>query len=116
MGPEVEPPVDSGLAGGSAQREFEARRSARRERVRRRLGNVLGEVLLAVTNEPQSTRAWAQGAAGEAKLAAALVGVPNLMVLHDRRVARTRGNLDHLLIAPAGVFVVDAKKDRKSVV
>ncbi len=112
MGPEAEPPVESGLAGGSARREFEARRSARRERVRRRLGNVLGEVLLAVTNEPQSTRAWAQGAAGEAKLAAALVGVPNLMVLHDRSVARTRGNLDHLLIAPAGVFVVDAKNYR----
>jgi len=76
------------------------------------LGNVLGDVVLAVTNEPQSTRAWAQGAAGEAKLAAALVGVPNLMVLHDRRVPKTKGNIDHLLIAPAGIFVVDAKNYR----
>ena len=112
MGPEVERPEDSGIAGASAQREYEARRSRRRERVRGRLGNVLGEVVLAVTNEPQSTRAWAQGAAGEAKLAAALVGVPNLMVLHDRRVPKTRGNIDHLLIAPAGIFVVDAKNYR----
>ena len=111
MGPEVERPEDSGIAGASAQREYEARRSRRRERVRGRLGNVLGEVLLAVTNEPQSTRAWAQGAAGEAKLAAALVGVPNLMVLHDRRVHKTKGNIDHLLTA-GGVFVVDAKNYR----
>ena len=112
MGPKLGRPEDSGVAGASAQREYEARRTARRERVRRRLGNVLGDVVLAVTNEPQSTRAWAQGAAGEAKLAAALVGVPNLMVLHDRRVPKTKGNIDHLLIAPAGIFVVDAKNYR----
>jgi hypothetical protein len=31
-------------------------------------------------------------------------------VLNDRRVPGTRGNIDHLLIAPAGVFVVDAKR------
>ena len=30
-------------------------------------------------------------------------------MLHDRRVPGTRGNIDHVLIAPAGVFVVDAK-------
>ena len=30
-------------------------------------------------------------------------------MLSDRKVPRTRGNLDSLVIAPAGVFVVDAK-------
>ena len=30
--------------------------------------------------------------------------------MHDRRVPRTRGNIDHIVIAPAGVFVVDAKR------
>ena len=33
-------------------------------------------------------------------------------VLHDRRVPGTRGNIDHIVIAAAGVYVVDAKRYR----
>lgn len=33
-------------------------------------------------------------------------------MLHDREVPRTRGNIDHLIVAPAGIFVVDAKNHR----
>ena len=33
-----------------------------------------------------------------------------IRLLHDRRVPGTRGNIDHLVVAPAGVFVVDAKR------
>jgi hypothetical protein len=103
---------DPGVGGASARREFEGRRLARERRVKQRLGKVLGNVVLAVTDEPQSTRAWAQGASGEAKLAETLAAIPNLRVLNDRRVPGTRGNIDHLVIAPAGVFVVDAKNYR----
>ncbi|MEW5990840.1 MAG: nuclease-related domain-containing protein [Chloroflexota bacterium] len=28
---------------------------------------------------------------------------------HDRRVPGTRGNIDHIIVAPASVFVVDAR-------
>ena len=66
--------------------------------------------MLALTDDPQSTRAWARGARGEERLAAALAEVPGVCVLHDRRVPGTRGNLDHLVLAPAGVFMVDAKR------
>ena len=31
------------------------------------------------------------------------------MLLHDRRVPHTKGNIDHILVSPAGIFVVDAK-------
>jgi hypothetical protein len=31
------------------------------------------------------------------------------IILHDRRMPRGRGNIDHVAIAPAGVFVIDAK-------
>jgi hypothetical protein len=31
------------------------------------------------------------------------------VLLHDRKVPRTRGNIDHLAIAPSGVWVIDAK-------
>jgi len=73
-------------------------------------GRRLGGALLAVTYEPQSTRAWATGARGEQELAAALAGVPDVVALHDRRVPGTRGNIDHLVVGPAGLFVVDAKR------
>jgi hypothetical protein len=33
-------------------------------------------------------------------------------VLHDRRIPRTRANIDHIAVGPSGVFVVDAKKYR----
>ncbi|HET9781254.1 MAG TPA: nuclease-related domain-containing protein, partial [Candidatus Dormibacteraeota bacterium] len=46
---------------------------------------------------------------GEQKLAEALAGVEGLRVLHDRRVPGTRGNIDHIVVSPAGVFVIDAK-------
>ncbi len=31
------------------------------------------------------------------------------IVLHDRRGSRRRGNVDHIVIAPTGVYVIDAK-------
>lgn len=106
---EPEPAFEPGVAGASARREYERRRAKREERVKGRFGDRLGRVVLAVTDDPQSTRAWAIGARGEEKLAEALDGIADLRVLHDRRVPGTRGNIDHILIAPAGVFVVDAK-------
>jgi hypothetical protein len=104
----AEPGIDVGIAGGSARREYERRLAKRDDAVRDKFGR-LGGVVLALTAEPQSTRAWAIGARGEEKLAEALGEVERLQVLNDRRVSGTRGNIDHIVIAPAGVFVVDAK-------
>jgi len=103
-------PIDSGVAGSSAHLRYVRLRAAREERVKGRLGNLLGGVVLAITDDPQSIRAWERGAVGERKLADALAGIDGLRVLHDRRVPRTRGNIDHIVIAPAGIFVVDAKR------
>lgn len=33
-------------------------------------------------------------------------------MLHDRRVPRTRGNIDHIVVAATGVWVIDAKQYR----
>jgi hypothetical protein len=98
-----------GIAGASAHREYERRKVARQDRIKGRLGDMLGGVVLAITEEPQSTRAWERGSRGEQKLAEALAGLPEIKLLHDRRVPGTKGNIDHVVIAPAGVFVVDAK-------
>jgi len=98
-----------GTAGGSAMREYERRKLAREARVKAALGKTLGGFALAIRGDTQSTSAWKRGAIGESKLASALADLPGVRVLSDRRVPRTRGNIDHLVIAPSGVFVVDAK-------
>lgn len=103
------PPVDTGVAGGSA-RQLNERLLARREaELKSRWGNRVGGWINRFADEPQSIRAWGLGAKGEELLGAALAKVPGLVVLNDRRVEGTRGNIDHLVVAPAGVFVVDAK-------
>ncbi len=63
--PEPRPaPVESGAAGASARREYE-RRSAKRETRIREAHPRLGGLILALSDEPQSTTAWARGAKGE---------------------------------------------------
>ncbi len=99
----------------SAQREYD-RRSQRREAAVRSRHPRLGGLLLALTNAPLSTRVWAQGAQGERAVAAKLdeLSSDQAIALHDRRMLRPDGrasntNIDHLVVIPAGVWVVDAK-------
>jgi hypothetical protein len=72
----------------------------------------IGGFLLAITDDPQSTRAWARGALGEELLGKRLDGLSDhgVRLLHDRRIRGTRANIDHIAIAPSGVFVIDAKR------
>lgn len=107
------PEIDRGEAGGSARREWQRRHDRREEHVRQQWGRLSG-LVLAVTDDPHSTKAWAYGARGETELGAALDALRDegMAVLHDRRVPGTRANMDHLVICAAGVFVVDAKNYR----
>lgn len=105
--------LDHGVGGRSARAEYERRASKRSTAITERWGTGFqAKVVRAITTEPQTTRAWAIGAAGEEQLARELASVPGLQVLNDRRVRGTRGNIDHIVIAPAGVFVVDAKNHK----
>lgn len=103
--------LDAGSAGASARREYERRKNNREERVRGAHPHI-GGFLLAVTDDPQSTKAWAIGAAGEVALGRRLDGLVNesTFVLHDRRIPPTKANIDHIVVSPSGVFVIDAKK------
>jgi hypothetical protein len=78
--------------------------------VRSRYGR-LSRVVLALSDDPHSTAAWAYGANGERALGKLLDPLRDegLAVLHDRRIPRSKANIDHLVVAPWGVFVVDAK-------
>lgn len=110
--PAVDAPViERGEAGASAAREYERRKASREQRTRES-HPIIGDALLALRSAPQHERAFDRGAGGEravgARLDEALADGP-AVVLHDRRMPRGHGNIDHLVVAPAGVFVVDAK-------
>ena len=61
---------------------------------------------------------WARGAAGEMVTAALLEKLPRTrwVVLHDLALPGSRANVDHLVIGPTGVWVVDTKAYRARVV
>src|SRR3954469_24265372 len=102
--------IGRGEAGGSAAREWRQRHDRREQAIRSRYGTLSG-VVLALSNDPHSTAAWAHGANGERALGKLLDPLRDegLAVLHDRRIPRSNANIDHLVVAPWGVFVVDAK-------
>jgi hypothetical protein len=58
--------------------------------------------------------AWRRGAAGERRTARLLAALERhgWAVLHDLAVPGSQANIDHLMIGPGGVFVIDAKQYR----
>ena len=72
----------------------------------------IGGLLLALGASPQHERAFEQGRLGEETVARSLerrlAGGPAVL-LHDRRMPGGYGNIDHLAVAPRGVYVIDAK-------
>jgi hypothetical protein len=102
--------IDRGIPGASAALEGRRRRAKRESQINAAHPRI-GKLILALTDEPQSTRAWEKGAAGEQWLGSQLDGLRSegFGVLHDRRIPGTRANVDHLVIGSAGVFVIDAK-------
>jgi Nuclease-related domain len=107
--------LDRGVPGSSAIRRYERLHARRERRARDRYGR-LGGIYLALTSDPQSTTAWAQGSRGEQKLGQYLEGIQDesvVVVLHDRRIPGTRANIDHIAITRSGtVWAIDAKNYR----
>jgi len=101
----------AGVAGASARREHERRAQRREQRIRQAHPH-LGGLILALSDEPQSTRAWATGANGEERIGKMLDKLADrgVQTLHDRRIPGTRANIDHIAVGPAGVFVIDTKR------
>ena len=109
--PVAGPEIDCGVPGASARREHE-RRKARREARIREAHPRIGGVLLALSDDPQTTKAWLVGARGEELLGGMLdrLAAEGVQALHDRRIPKTKANIDHIAVAPSGVFVIDAKR------
>ncbi len=103
--------LDRGRPGASVGREYRRRRGNREARVRRRHPHI-GGLLLALGTSPQHERAFAHGQLGEETVARALerrLANGPAALLHDRRMPGGYGNIDHLAVAPRGVYVIDAK-------
>lgn len=104
---------EDGTPGASLRREYERRRASREERIRTN-HKYLGRMMLALSDEPASTKALAVGALGEERLAARLQQdcAPTVLFLHNRKLGRGRrgGDIDHVAIAPSGIYLIDAKR------
>lgn len=106
-----QPTPDPGTPGASARDEHARRKASRERRAREKHGRI-GGVLLALQDEPQHQKAWARGAAGEEHVAKVLAKYldDDVIVLHDRRIPDSRANIDHIAVAPSGVWVIDTKR------
>jgi hypothetical protein len=110
--------IVEGEAGASASREHARRVHLREQHAREKLGRV-GALIVRMTDEPQSTKAWKQGAAGEVRTATRLTELLHrhgVKLLHDRRIpGHGRANIDHIAVGPGGVTVIDTKTHRGKV-
>jgi hypothetical protein len=106
-----DPELEVGTAGASARREHQRRHANREQRVRDKHPRI-GGVLLALSDDPTHETVWARGGGGEERVAVLLAKRldTGIVVLHDRRIPRSRANIDHIAIAPSGVWVIDTKR------
>ena len=108
---EMSAPIDPGVPGRSARRTH-ARRKANRERRIREKHRVIGGAIVALQSAPHHEHRWARGASGEERVAGILAKHLGsaVVLLHDRRIPRSRANIDHIAVAPSGVWVIDSKR------
>jgi len=125
----ADPALDRGTAGGSARREFERRMAedvathvqrikTRTEQVQHRFGRGrigrLAQRLLVDERFKQrpTTRAWRTRAEGEEHVAGWLeaMEVFGVVSMHDRLIPGTNANIDHLVVTPWGVWVIDSRR------
>jgi hypothetical protein len=107
------PAIEVGIPGASSLGKYERLHKKREDHARQTLG-VIGVVLARLIDEPQSTKAWRQGAKGEVYAAQRLekhLAGSGVKLLHDRRIpGHGASNIDHIAVGPGGVTVIDTKK------
>lgn len=101
--------IQKGEAGQSAHEQYERLHARREARIDARFGRFAG-VAKFLSDDPQSIVAWKTGSIGERLLAKSLQ--ENLgdtaILLNDRKVPKSKANIDHIVVASSGVWVVDA--------
>jgi hypothetical protein len=111
------PELDRGRPGASLEREHERRRTKREQSVRDAHPHI-GGLLLTLSEPPQHETAFLRGYQGEQAVADSLkrrTEDGSVVILHNRRMPQGRGDIDHVAIAPNGVFVIDSKDIKGSI-
>ena len=104
--------IDHGTPGAAARNEAERRSANHEQRIEERYGTgMFGRAIRFVADDPSSTNNWGRGADGELALGLRLNDEldGHAVVLHDRQRPGTIANIDHIVIAATGVWVIDAK-------
>jgi len=99
-------------AGAGARLEYERRKKSREDEVRKKHPH-LGGLMLALQEPPQHETRWAKGAEGEEMVAKELekrCSNETVILFHDRRIPKSRANIDHIAITAKGVWVIDSKR------
>lgn len=108
--------ADAGVAGGSARQEGDRRREAQQARDGAPVDTrVWKRITRGGRDRPDAGARWIKGAAGEERLGSLLDRLADdgtIAVIHDRALPHSSANLDHLAVAAAGVWVIDAKSYR----
>ena len=103
-----------GNPGGEIQREYERRATklAQERNARSPLKKFLATILSVDAEDERRIENARKGALGELEIGHLLDQIASnhgFVVLHDRAIPRSQANIDHILVTPAGVFVIDAK-------
>lgn len=105
-------------AGASARRVGQ-RRYENRDRRTREQHRFTGGLRMALTEAPRHETSWATGAEGERRVGGMLDKVAasaSVRVVHDRRIPGSSTNIDHIAVAPSGVYVIDTKRYQNKLV
>lgn len=118
--PEAVAALDVGVAGGSARRIADRQQAKRDAAKAKEAASVraahprAGNLILKARDmfcEPEKPTSWQKGAAGEESAGRTFQRLveDGFQVLHDRRKPGTKWNIDHVVVGPRGVYVIDAK-------
>lgn len=102
-------PLELGDPGGSLVRQYQRRN---REQRTREAHPRIGELFLALRSAPQHESAFHQGAVAERAVTDSLAvrtESDRVITLHNRRMPPGLADVDHLAIAPTGVWIIDTK-------
>jgi hypothetical protein len=72
----------------------------------------IGKIIYPFLNPSKEAARWAKGANGELRTGKVLEDIAiehNFKLLHDRKIPKSRANIDHILITDKAVFIIDAK-------
>ena len=101
----------TGRSWGELGARYERRKRNREQRTQEAHPRI-GGLLLALRSAPQHESAFHQGAVAERAVADSMAmrtDSDRVITLHNRRMPSGRGDIDHLAIAPTGVWVIDTK-------